>query len=94
MIFAKPIHQAPPRLQRILIKVQGYKFKIIYKLGSTMALADTLLRDPNLEKAGEVELDIHVDGATLKEVDPMNFSQHKQSAIRESTQDPSLHRLS
>lgn len=47
-ILKKLLANAPPRLQRLLIKVQGYKFDVIYKPGSTMILSDTLSRLPNV----------------------------------------------
>ena len=33
MILKKPIHAAPPRLQRMLVKIQGYNFEISYTPG-------------------------------------------------------------
>ena len=33
MIVLKPLHIAPPRLQRMLTQIQGYDFKLVYKPG-------------------------------------------------------------
>ncbi len=90
MIFQKPIHAAPPRLQRMMLKVQGYDFKVIYRPGSEMVLADTLSRLPNQKKDRELELDNRVDSILFEDVnnidiDLMNFSPVKQSQIREET---------
>ena len=46
-IFDKPIHSSPKRLQRMLIHLQNYNLKIVYKPGSTMHIADTLSRAVN-----------------------------------------------
>ena len=43
-IALKPLHLAPKRLQRMLLKTQKYNLKINYKKGKEMFLADTLSR--------------------------------------------------
>ena len=42
MITRKPIHAAPPRLQRMLIQLQRYDFTLLYKPGKEMILAKRL----------------------------------------------------
>ncbi|KAI8511996.1 hypothetical protein Bbelb_110960 [Branchiostoma belcheri] len=44
MIALKPLHAAPKRLQRMLMRLQQYYVKITYKPGKEMFLADTLSR--------------------------------------------------
>ena len=41
-IYKKPLHKAPARLQKILMRLQRYRFTIKYKKGSSLHLADTL----------------------------------------------------
>lgn len=58
-IVKKPISNAPPRLQRILLDIAPYAPNVIYKKGETMFLADTLSRDclndsPSAEEDFEV----------------------------------------
>lgn len=43
-ISQKPIHSAPKRLQRMLLRMQRYDLQIMYKKGSEMYLADALSR--------------------------------------------------
>ena len=43
-IFNKPILSAPPRLQRLLIKLQGYSLNVVYKPGKELIIADYLSR--------------------------------------------------
>lgn len=94
MIFKKPIHRAPPRLQRMIIKVLGYDFDVQYQKGSTVILADALSRAPNPSKNQEVELDINVDSIITTKLDLMNFSNDKQAQIREETsRDPVMREL-
>ena len=44
IITLKPLHMAPQRLQRMLLKLQDYNLKVSYKQGPQMYLADTLSR--------------------------------------------------
>ena len=45
-IWKKPIHAAPMRIQRMLLKLQPYKFKLIHTSGKSIGLADCLSRLP------------------------------------------------
>ncbi|XP_077364459.1 uncharacterized protein LOC144008938 [Festucalex cinctus] len=100
-ICAKPLHAAPPRLQRMLIKTQGYNYEVKYRPGAEMVLADTLSRLPNPENDGEIQLDERIDGVNAKIDDPgkytiamINFSCEKQEALRKLTaDDPKLGQL-
>ena len=43
-IFRKPLNRAPARLQRMMMRLQRYSFKVIYKRGTSLHIADTLSR--------------------------------------------------
>ncbi|CAB3223790.1 unnamed protein product [Arctia plantaginis] len=43
-IIKKPIIDCPPRLQRMLLRLQPYTFKLVYKPGKELYIADTLSR--------------------------------------------------
>ncbi|XP_022808732.1 uncharacterized protein LOC111345717 [Stylophora pistillata] len=45
-IFKKPLHSAPRRLQKMLMRLQRYKIRVTYKKGTSLMLADTLSRAP------------------------------------------------
>uniref|UniRef100_UPI00358FFF29 extracellular calcium-sensing receptor-like n=1 Tax=Myxine glutinosa TaxID=7769 RepID=UPI00358FFF29 len=53
MIINKPLTSAPPRLQRLLVKIKGYDFYLEYKADCEMMLSDTLSRLPNPENNQE-----------------------------------------
>ena len=61
MILQKPLTSAPPRLQRMIIKLQGYQMQIKYIPGQEMTLADILSRLPSTENTDTIELDIRVN---------------------------------
>ena len=44
IITVKPLHRAPKRLQRLLVRMLSYDVTIRYKPGKEMYLADTLSR--------------------------------------------------
>ena len=60
MIHLKSMHNAPPRLQRMLLQLQKYDMEIKYKPGSEMLLADTLSRCP-ARYSQEIKLDLRMD---------------------------------
>ena len=98
MISQKPLHAAPPRLQRMLFKIQGYNYCFVYRPGTEMVLADTLSRLPNAHNRSEVELDVQVEGIDASDseqsISLINFSADKQKQLRdETTSDPVLNQL-
>ncbi|XP_060073561.1 uncharacterized protein K02A2.6-like [Ylistrum balloti] len=61
-ILKKPLSQAPPRLQRMLLRLQRYDFTLIYRPGKELVVADTLSRAylPNKDGNMDEELNCHV----------------------------------
>ncbi len=105
MITKKPLSSAPPRLKRLLVKLQGYTFNVRYKPGKEMVLSDTLSRLPNPQRESEIPLDIQVESITFDEefedteddirVDLVHFGKCKQDALQEeTTKSPTLRALS
>ena len=41
-ILRKPLHQAPLRLQKMIMTTQKYSFNVTYRPGKQLVLADTL----------------------------------------------------
>ena len=75
-ILSKPLHTAPARLQRMMLRLQKYTFQLIYKKGKHMYLADTLSRAPlktteqhsNEEASFEVMSVQHISSSRLDEL--------------------------
>ena len=60
-IVKKPLHAAPPRLQRMLLQLQKYDLHFEYKCGKELYLADTLSRayldhDPSVDYSFKYEV--------------------------------------
>ena len=92
MIVDKPLHKAPPRLQRMLYKIQGYDFQLTYKPGNTMVLSDTLSRLPYPKDEESIPLDERVDGVEwtpeeidFDDIDLINFTRKKQEELWDET---------
>ena len=56
-IMKKPLSSAPPRLQRMLLRLQKYNIVLSYKAGKEMILADTLSRAHIEETDSEIPED-------------------------------------
>ncbi len=85
-IVEKSLTAAPPRLQRMLLQLQGYKFSLEYKPGKENQLADALSRLPNIHNDATIDLDMRVDHVA--------FSTSKVSQIQSETiRDPVLNEL-
>ena len=100
VILHKPLHSAPPRIQRMMTKIQGYDFKITYVPGPKLIISDTLSKMPYPNSGVHVSIDEHVDEITIDEcedisIDLLNFSPAKQAEIRHLTStDPVMKTLS
>ena len=87
-IFKKPLHSAPRRLQKMMMRLQRYNIRVTYKKGTSLMLADTLSRAPlptvNDSKQTNFEIfriDIHsnianprVTSETLKDIKAATMS--------------------
>ena len=100
IIHSKPLKSAPPRLQRLLFKIQGYDFQLVYPPGNHnfMIITYVLSRLPNPEKNDAIPLDVTVDDIVLDvydenacSIDRINFSINKRVQLRDmSTADHTL----
>ncbi|CAM1325938.1 Uncharacterised protein r2_g3487 [Pycnogonum litorale] len=60
MIARKTLFAAPPRLQRMLLRLQRYDYEINYRPGREMVLADSLSRLPKIGSDLAIDLDLQV----------------------------------
>ena len=65
VIRHKLLHSAPPRIQRMMTKIQGYDFKIMYVPGHKLIISDTLSRMPNPNSGVHVSIHEYVDEITM-----------------------------
>ena len=72
-IFKKPIHAAPCRLQRMLLRLLRYNRDVIYRKGSLMYLADHLSRVPlDQENEGKEPDEFQVFATELESMSPFD----------------------
>ncbi|XP_063953999.1 uncharacterized protein K02A2.6-like [Lytechinus pictus] len=60
MIHQKPLTSAPPRLQRMLLRLQQYDFNLIYRPGKEVPIADSLSRSPGNDNT-HIALDMQIN---------------------------------
>ena len=83
MISLKNLFAVPPRLQRMLLRLQEYDLSIIYRPGKEMTLANGFSRLPNKKTKEEISLNVRVDF--------VQFSTEKLTQIHQATKaDPIL----
>lgn len=73
-ILKKPISQAPPRLQRLLLRLQKYTFNFKYRPGKELVIADPLSRaclPAGKEETQSQELETFVHSVFLRSI-PMS----------------------
>ena len=78
MIQLKNLMAAPPRLQRMLLRIQHYDITIKYRPGKELLLADGLSRLPNPRSREEIDLDVMVS--------MVQFSNNKILELRRETE--------
>ena len=88
-ISEKPLYDAPPRLQRLLPRVQKYDKKLIYVPGKQLIIADTLSRACSKNNLSSTEEDVEVHVCAVKQLIPVSEEQWKQIA-RETALDNTL----
>ncbi|CAH2101985.1 unnamed protein product [Euphydryas editha] len=86
-LMKKPLYDIPPRLQRIMLRLQPYDLKVSYKPGKYLYIADTLSRAALSEqslKEVDQELDLHINMliSTLS-VSPEKLKEIKENSIKD-----------
>ncbi len=90
IILKKSLHDAPPRLQRMLLRLQKYDFVIKHKPGKDLVVADTLSRaplpdtDPAIDK--EISCYVYTLLSTLPVTDEMMARLKRATSEDESLQ--------
>ena len=89
VILRKPLFAAPKRLQRMMMQLQKYNLKVIYKRGSEMYIADTLSRAylsaPNQISVEEQEFIRAVENVKMTKY--LSISPERLQEIQEKTRE-------
>ena len=80
-IFKKPLAQMPPRIQRMMLKVQKYDLRVHYKSGRELWIADTLSR----ACVSQDESPICDSDYSIFSIENLPCSQRKLSELKEET---------
>ena len=82
----KPIHAAPMRIQRMMLKLQPYSFQLVYVSGKCIGLADCLSRLPQKARKDDIHIE---DELMVCKTDTLAYSNHEEIE-RETHQDSEL----
>jgi hypothetical protein len=91
-ILKKPLHQAPMRLQRMILQIQKYPLVVTYRPGKELLIADSLLRAYLPDEDGNIldeELEVNL-------INTLPISENKLESINheiQTLQDPPLKQL-
>lgn len=83
-LFSKPLYKVPPRLQRLMLKLQAYDLSVVYVPGKLMYIADTLSRHALFEKS-LVKLDDEINLHVNLLMQNLSLSQSYLDIIRDET---------
>lgn len=90
MIFRKPLHQAPARLQRMILTIQKYAVRVHYRPSKDLVVADTLLSTFLHEDAS----DNTGEDCEVNAIQTLSISAEYRAKIeRESLCDPELQQI-
>jgi len=93
-IMKKALHNAPPRLQRMMLSLQKYDFELVYLAGKENILADTLSRAHLADTSEEVPEEELVAQVHMV-YDNANVTNPKMDEIKNETQkDDTLMKIS
>lgn len=85
-LFKKSLSAVPARLQRMMLQIQCYDFKVVYTPGKFMYIADTLSRAPVSEFYNK-RISDDLEAQTCFLLEHLQFSDKKLSVIREYLKD-------
>ncbi|KAJ0179821.1 hypothetical protein K1T71_004412 [Dendrolimus kikuchii] len=88
-MFKKALQDTPPRLQRIMLRLQPYDLNVIYKSGKYLYIADTLSRAP-LPDNTLLDLDSDIDLHINLIMSDLTISQGKLQELQESITNDSM----
>lgn len=81
-ICTKNLTLAPPRVQRLLLRLQGYDMQVEYIPGKNNTVPDWLSRAPNQDNCNLVQLDLRVDFISFTHE---RMTQLQEETLRDST---------
>ena len=92
-IVNKPLHSAPARLQRMLLQLQKYDLKFIYKKGIAFYVADTLSRS-YIDDKTDPDVDEQVDILSLISISPARMAELQKHTLADPVMQKVTHFIS
>ena len=83
-IMKKPLANTPPRIQRLLIRLQKYQLRVQYIPGKDLIIADTLSRAPHIPKQ-DIDLTDDIEVIVHTIVENLPISSERLQEVKSST---------
>ena len=80
-IVNRPLHSAPACLQRMLLQLQKYDLKFVYKKGTELYVADILSRS-YVDDKSDLDIDEQVDILSLMSISPARMAELQKHTCR------------
>lgn len=77
-LYKKPLGAAPPRLQRMMLKIQKYTFTVMWKKGKDLTVADALSRAPSSCEQAEKDDDFVVHSVKNLPISDVRLEEFKK----------------
>ncbi|CAG9130421.1 unnamed protein product [Plutella xylostella] len=84
-LFLKSLDSVPARLQRMMLRIQGYSFKVVYKPGKYMYLADALSRAALPDVMLDNKLSDEIEEQSCFLLENVRFSKERLQDLRQAT---------
>ena len=92
-IVNKPLHSAPARLQRMLLQLQKYDLKFVYKKGTELYVADTLSRS-YIDDKSDLDVDEQVNILSLMSISPAHMAELQKHTLADPVMQKVTHFIS
>ena len=92
-IVNKPLHSAPARLQHMLLQLQKYDLKFVYKKGTELYVADTLSRS-YIDDKSDLDVDEPVDILSLMSISPARMAELQKHTLADPVMQKVTHFIS
>ena len=92
-VVNKPLHSAPARLQRMLLQLQRYELKIIYKKETENYVIDTLSRS-YIDDKSNPDVDEQVDILSLMSISPARMAELQKHTLADPVMQKITHFIS
>lgn len=85
-LYKKPLGSAPPRIQRMMLKLQKYSLNVVWKKGKDLVIADALSRAPIMSEEAQNDIDEYqIHTVSYLPISDLRLNELKQATETDTT---------